>query len=409
MGMERYFQDQKEKIIKQLKFAKENIPKYKEILKNVDLNKIQVYADFISKISLIDSEEVVNNPKLFSSNFPIQFIRHSSGTTGKPKKVFLTKDDLILWTKEGRLTSAPYFKEGMVVAFSKRKEKYYLSALKKSIEFSKGSVIMFDPHKIEEVFSCLKKADLIFDYAEMIYFLSEKLAESSYKLEKKLVLGYVGNKLEESEIDKIKENFKKIGITAEVYSEYGTTEIGPIGCSNNTDHNKFKIVYDNICFIEIIDPLTNQPSEEGEIVITSLGRSGSVFIRYKIGDLGKISFNSSIPNFHFHRRKKGMKIASVFFSPEQVFRIIRKTLNRRVFSEIYLKKKDYLSDIFIKVFLEESISEKDQQNLRKKLLTELEIEDDIGTTVKFNLIFEKSIFDESQMRKGYKFIMEEDV
>ena len=124
--MEKYFKNQKNKIIWQLKFAKKNIPAYKNKLKNINLDKIEDYSDFSKLIPITDSKEVSKNPDFFCSKLPIKFIRYSSSTTGISKKVFLTNEDLELWIKEGRLSITPYFKEKNVVAFSKRKEKYYL-------------------------------------------------------------------------------------------------------------------------------------------------------------------------------------------------------------------------------------------------------------------------------------------
>ena len=402
LDKESYFASQKSKIISQLKFAKKSVPYYKEKLKNVNLSDIKTYEDFCNNIPIIESDDVLNNPKEFSSNLPILFVRCSSSTTGKPKEVFLTARDLKLWVEEGRLTITPYFKQGMVVAFSERKEKHYLSGLKEAVEFSGGKTLNFNPCILSELIDAVKKADILLDYAEMIYYISNKLKEANIQLNKKLILSYTGNILEEIDIKTIKENFKKSGIEAKVFSEYSTTEMGPIGCSNNIEHNKFKIIYNNIVFIEVINPITNKPSDIGEIIATTLNRTGSVFIRYKIGDIGKLSFGASFPIFTLQQRKKGIKVASVFLSPEQIFRIIRRELNCPIYCEIYLKQNKCFSNIQIDIVTEKDFDNVAMDKLKEKLLEELELEDDENITAKMQIKLYKRKLNDMELRKGFK-------
>lgn len=403
--MEIYFQEQKNKILRQLKFAKENIPAYRNRFADIDLNSIKDYSDFSTKIPIINSEEVVNNPELFCSNLPIKFTRHSSSTTGKPKKVFLTSEDLKLWVEKGRLTLTPYFKEGDIVAFSKREEKHYLSGLKEAIELSKGRVLNFNPRDINELLDCVKKADIILDYAEMIYYISDQISKiNGVNLNKTIKLSYTGNFLSEEDILKIRKNFNNIGIDARVYSEYATTEIGPIGCSDYQNQRDFKLIYNDISFLEIVDPKSNEPAQRGEVVATTLNRTGSVFIRYKIGDLGELSCNEDRPIFHLEKRKKGLKVASVFFSPEQAFNFIREFLKQPVFCEMSLDKEEYFNTININIIGERAINDKETNELKKALLNELELTDDEAITSKVNLVFIKDRLNDQQIRKGFKII-----
>lgn len=401
-NQENYFQLQKEKIKKQLTFAKENIPFYKEKLKDVDISKINTYEDFSNKIPILENKEVISNGKKFSSNLPILFVRHSSSTSGNPKEVFLTASDLRLWIEEGRLTITPYFKRGMIVAFSERKEKYYLSGLKEAVKYSGGKTLVFNPKDPKSLTNAIRTADILLDYAEMIYYISEQVKKLGLNFNKNIILSYTGNILEEGDIEKIKQNFNSAGIRAEIFSEYATSEIGPIGCSNNIEHNKFKIIYNDIVFIEVVNPETNKPSEIGEILVTCLNRTGSVFIRYRLGDVGSISFKGESPYFKLKGRM-GIKVASVFFSPEQVFRIIRKELNSPIFCEIILKQDRFFSTLFINICAEKEFSEADIIKLKEKLLNELELEDDEDMTAKLQIKLKKGELNDSELRKGFKF------
>lgn len=405
LNKEDYFSLQKDKIIDQLKFAKEKVPYYQEKLKNVDLSNIKNYEDFYNNIPLIEGNEILKNPKKFRSDYSILFTRHSSSTTGKPKEVFLTAQDLEVWKEKGRLTITPYFKPGMIVAFSKRKEKYYLSGLKEAVEFSGGKTLTFNPGKISELISAIKKADIILDYAEMIYYISDKLKDLDILFNKKITLSYTGNILEKKDIITIKENFKRVGVDAEVFSEYSATEIGPIGCSDNIKNNNFKIIYEDIVFVEVINSTNNKPSSIGEIVVTALNRTGSIFIRYKLGDIGKLFFENNFPIFILQQRKQGIKVASVFLSPAQIFRIVRRELNCPVYCKINIKQKKYFSNILINIASEKSFDKPIIKKLKELLLKKLELEDDEGITAKMQIKLQKRKLKDMELRKGFKIEM----
>ena len=74
---------------------------------------------------------------------------------------------------------------------------------------------------------------------------------------------------------------------ARLFDHTGATEIGAHGmtcqgqCGVHLNEGEF--------FIEVIDPLTLKPADEGELVITNLDRIGSPVLRYRTGDHVRIS------------------------------------------------------------------------------------------------------------------------
>ncbi|MBI3863093.1 MAG: AMP-binding protein [Planctomycetia bacterium] len=73
---------------------------------------------------------------------------------------------------------------------------------------------------------------------------------------------------------------------AQVVDHWGMTELGPLAIES-LDHPGGLYVLETECIAEIIDPQTCKsvsPGEEGELVITNLGRTGSPLIRYRTGD-----------------------------------------------------------------------------------------------------------------------------
>jgi len=73
---------------------------------------------------------------------------------------------------------------------------------------------------------------------------------------------------------------------ARTYDHAGMTEMGAFGFSCSEQHGLH--VNESEFIAEILDPLTNQPLDEGqtgELVLTNLGRWGNPAIRYRTGDL----------------------------------------------------------------------------------------------------------------------------
>lgn len=76
---------------------------------------------------------------------------------------------------------------------------------------------------------------------------------------------------------------------ARLFDHWGMTELGPLAieCLENPGGIH---VLESECIVEILDPVSHkpvQPGNEGELVVTNLGRVGSPLFRYRTGDLVK--------------------------------------------------------------------------------------------------------------------------
>ncbi len=74
---------------------------------------------------------------------------------------------------------------------------------------------------------------------------------------------------------------------ARVFDHWGMTEIGALGIEPLENPGGLNIL-ETECIAEIVNPETLQPvtkGEQGELIITNLGRVGSPLIRYRTGDL----------------------------------------------------------------------------------------------------------------------------
>jgi phenylacetate-CoA ligase len=76
------------------------------------------------------------------------------------------------------------------------------------------------------------------------------------------------------------------GWGARVIDHWGMTEIGPLGIECQEQSGGFHLLEEE-CIVEVVHPETlvaAQPGEEGELVITTLGRVHSPVVRYRTGD-----------------------------------------------------------------------------------------------------------------------------
>ncbi|MBI2817861.1 MAG: AMP-binding protein [Acidobacteria bacterium] len=77
---------------------------------------------------------------------------------------------------------------------------------------------------------------------------------------------------------------------SKAYDHVGMTEVGAYGyeCSKQLGPHTNETEY----IIEVIDPATSKPVEDGrrgEVILTTLGREGSPLIRYRTGDLAEVT------------------------------------------------------------------------------------------------------------------------
>ena len=81
------------------------------------------------------------------------------------------------------------------------------------------------------------------------------------------------------------------GLGIKVYKHYGMTEMG-FGCAIDCDAEFGQHIRETDLLLEIIDPKTNAPlsdGEWGEVVFTTLTRKGMPLIRYRTGDISRIT------------------------------------------------------------------------------------------------------------------------
>lgn len=125
--------------------------------------------------------------------------------------------------------------------------------------------------------------EIIRGYANSIYMIAKYILEKGIKYAHPKSVITTAETLLDFQRKTIEEAFN-----CPVFDYYGSREIGSIAAECNI-HNGYHISAENVVLECVKDGQQVSPGESGEILITSLRNYGMPFIRYAIGDVGKLS------------------------------------------------------------------------------------------------------------------------
>ena len=218
-------------------------------------------------------------------------IHSSSGTTGRPVIIPYTKKDVDDWaiqfarcyemagiTKKDRIQITPgYGLWTAGIGFQAGCEK--LGAM----------AVPMGPGNTEKQLQMMQdlQSTVICATSSYALLLSEEITKRGLKDKVALKKGVIGS---ERWSDKMRKSIQD-GLGIELYDIYGLTEIYGPGIGINCQKEKYIHYWDDYLFIEIINPETGKPvedGEEGEIVITTLVKEGAPLLRFRTHDLSRI-------------------------------------------------------------------------------------------------------------------------
>lgn len=75
---------------------------------------------------------------------------------------------------------------------------------------------------------------------------------------------------------------------ARIFDHHGMTEVGPVTYECPEQPGRLHVI-ESAYLAEVIDPMTGKPAPRGELILTTLTRTGSPLLRYRTGDLVKLS------------------------------------------------------------------------------------------------------------------------
>ena len=279
---------QNEKFIKLINHAKENVPYYSYILKDVkdiyDLSQIPFLTKDIIK---------EKNFALKAKNIPGRdFIKNStSGSTGKSMLFYSDKKNTYskACSLRGDMLSGWEYGEKYVLIWGAHRDinKHpSLQALlnKKYIQkYEILSTFNLSEEDIEKYidFFNYNKPVIIIGYPTGLFLIANHILKFNKRVINSKAIISAGETLYEFQREVIEKAFQQ-----KVFNRYGCREVKHIA-SECKEHTGLHISADHV-IVEIVDDKgeTARPGELGEIVVTDLDNYAFPFIRYKIGDIG---------------------------------------------------------------------------------------------------------------------------
>lgn len=330
-------------------------------------------------------------------------LHSTSGTTGKPIVTGYTKNDLAVWSSlTARILTACGVSDNdfLQVAFN-----YNLTT--GAFGFHAGaerlgcSVIPASREDIKKQIMVMK------DYKTTVLAATPGFAlhaanilkeEGIHPDELSLKTGILGA---EPWSERIRTEVEDgLGITA--YDNYGLTEIIGPGVSFECRERRGLHVNEDHFIIEVVDPETGEPLEEGEkgeLVFTTLTRHANPLLRYRTGDLGAIIPGACSCGRTFRRMERVSDrlddmiiIEGVNVFPSQIEDAIKTVEGIKPHYRIVLRREKGMDALEVQVEVAKSVFSdegKDLENVRNAIRDELITR--LGISPKITLVEPKKL------------------
>jgi len=279
----------------------ENVPWYREHLDDAGVgpDDIDDVSD-VSSLPFTTKEDIRDNypDDLFAvPHEDLRRIHASSGTTGKPKIVAYTEDDLGVWREVmARSLYAAGVRPGDMV-----QNGYGYGLFTGGLGFHDG---------VEELGACViptgggntsRQLDMLQDMGSDVLsctpsyclYLDERAEDMGMDLSElpleRVVIGA------EPFTDPMRDEIEKaLGVTA--IDVYGLSEIIGPGVAIECEHAQDGLhVWEDHFYPEVVDPDTGEvlsEGEEGELVLTSLTKQAFPMLRYRTGDMTRLHYDT---------------------------------------------------------------------------------------------------------------------
>lgn len=291
---------QLQKLKEQVKYCYENSSFYKQKFDSVGLKPQDIQTlDDLQKIPFTIKNDLRDNYPFGMVTTPLDEIveiHASSGTTGNPIVGAYTKNDMDVWQE---LMARCIYTTGV------RKQDVMHIAYGYGL-FTGGLGFHYGAQKIgtriipasggmtQRQIKLMKDlgATILACTPSFAVYLAETMAQEGIDPRKELKLksGMFGA---EPWSDKIRERIElELGI--EAFDVYGLTELCGPGVSVECEEHKGLHIWEDHFIVETIDPDTGEvlpAGEEGEIVFTTLTKTGLPVLRYRTRDISKIDIS----------------------------------------------------------------------------------------------------------------------
>ncbi|WP_363464465.1 phenylacetate--CoA ligase PaaK [Halogeometricum borinquense] len=291
---------QTERLQETVRNAYESVPFYREKFEEMGLTPDDIERiDDVQKLPFTTKED-------FRDNYPTEMfavdmddvvrIHASSGTTGKPKIVSYTQDDLDVWSDAiARCLVAAGLDSDDVV---QNAYGYGLFTgglgLHQGVEELGATVIPIGGGQTQRQVEMLEdlESDALACTPSYALYLVETAAEMGVDI-RDLPLRLVIFGAEPCTEPMREEIEERLGVTG--VDIYGLSEIVGPGVSVECLEQDGLHVWEDRFYPEVVDPQTGEPveeGEEGELVLTTLSKDALPVLRYRTGDLTTLNYDT---------------------------------------------------------------------------------------------------------------------
>lgn len=280
-------------------YAAKHVPYYRDLFTKLrmDPKQIQCAAD-MEKLPLLDKQQPISHPERFLAETKhgrsaLTFL--TSGSTGRPMRVSHDQHSLLLNIPFGEREREPFIRAcgtfrpreiyvGNETSVIKQVMAFYRENTMLPVRPRRRFVSVLEP--LENVAELInkEKPDLLVGYGGWIHLFFKTIWAKKIDLWRPKMVIYMAEALPHGGRDHIEGNF---GIP--VMSRYSAAEVFKIGfyCEKRTGFH----LHEDLCHTRIVGPdgKTLPPGQVGELVVSNLINRGSVFLNYRIGDMGAMS------------------------------------------------------------------------------------------------------------------------
>lgn len=286
---------QKNRLLRSIELMRSQSPWHRKRLRGLDLPPDLDLPGILSRLPFMSSADLQEHglEMLCCSQADIEHIitLHSSGTKTRPKRIFFTDSDLQQTSeffRHGmRLVAIP--KDRVLIMLPAEQDNHVGSLLKKALMRSSWTALTCWPahdHLYTARIIRENRISCLIGLPQHILPLARdaRTCRNLSSLVNRVLL------CSDYAAPAVRLTIAQ-GLNCRVHLHYGSTESG-LGGAVECLAGAGCHIRENHLLFEVIDPVSGQPLPEGcpgELVMTTLSRTGMPFLRYRTGDLGQIT------------------------------------------------------------------------------------------------------------------------
>lgn len=289
---------QTERLRETARHAYDNVPFYRERFDEDGLVPEELTLDSLESLTPTTKEDLLDrypDGLVAVPETEVVRVHASSGTSGKPKVLSYTEDDLAVWDE----VVARYYTSGELTDEDTYQVSLGYGLFTGGFGFHQGAealgarVVPMSGGNTRRQLKMMQDLDsdaigLVTSYAIYIAETAEEMGLDPEELPVSTV--FVGGEITtEAMIHRIAERWN-----ADVYSNYGLTEIIGPGVSAQCDAREDAMhIQEDHFYPEVIDSTTGEvldEGEEGELVLTTLTKEAMPVFRYRTGDITSLHY-----------------------------------------------------------------------------------------------------------------------